>query len=665
LIEILSLLLFVAGLASPPVVAGEIPRRQIGQVILEGVPEWDESLRTRMLQYLQTRSATLQGVADDGTYVLISTRFGDTMQLHVVRHALGMRRQITFFDEPIRGASFVPATDGRQIIFSSDIGGSEFNQIYLLDLGGGRYVRLTDGRSRNDSPVVSRDGRWLAFCSTARNGRDFDIYRVDLTALRAGDALASGNAPAPDDPAAPQRIWEVEGAYYPAEFSPDSSQLLVEHYVSARETYWYRLDVATGRTEALTPADPPAYYGGGAWSADGTAVYFTSDREGEFRRLYRYTLATREWTCLTPDIDWDVSAVAVDPASGGIAFVTNEDGLSRLYFADADGGSRRAVRNLPAGIVYGLQFAVRGGVLGLTLTTPISPGDAYTISYPDGRVTRWTQSEIGGLRPESFTKPALIRYPTFDKVDGKPRMIPAFYYRAPQPGRRPVLIYVHGGPESQYRPAFSSVIQFVVNELGISVIAPNVRGSTGYGRTYHQLDNGVRREDSVRDIGALLDWIATRPELDPQRVGILGGSYGGYMVLASLVNYPGRIRAGIDVVGITDFITFLKNTQDYRRDLRRAEYGDERDPEVRRVLERISPLRNAEKITAALFVLHGANDPRVPLSEAEQLVAKMREMGRPVWFFKALDEGHGFRKRPNRDLARILYVHFLQLHLLK
>lgn len=626
--------------------AGEVVRRQIGQMVLEDVPEVDPAARERMLQYLAVRPTALSDVADDGKALLVSTRFGDTNQIHLVAAPMGARRQLTFFDEPVTAARFVPGSGGKRVLFSKDSGGNEMYQYYVLDLATGRHERLTDGTSRNQSAVLSDSGRRLCYASTARNGRDFDLYLRET----------AGAGPA-------RLLWQVEGSFGASEFSPDESRLFVQQYISERETHWYVLDAESGDQQRLTPEGSASYYGGGRWSADGKAAYFTSDRDGEFRKLYHVDLAYGNWRCITPDIDWDIEDVEIDPTGNAIAFVANEDGYSRLYLADPAGGSRTKV-DLPAGVLGGMRFSRDGSTLAFTLNTARTPSDVYTLAMRDRRLTRWTESEVGGLPPETFVDAELIRYPTFDQVDGKPRLIPAFVMRGRGAGPRPVVIYPHGGPEGQTQPTFSSTFQHWAVELGITVIAPNVRGSTGYGRTFHQLDNGVKREDSVRDVGALLDWIARQPDLDATRVGIYGGSYGGYMVLGSLVNYPGRIKAGIDVVGIADFVTFLTNTSEYRRDLRRAEYGDERDPEVRKVLEAISPLRSAHRIEAALFVLHGENDPRVPVSEARQIVAKMRELGRPVWFANALDEGHGFRKKPNRDLATVLYAEFWKKHLL-
>lgn len=629
-------------------IGGEPEKRQIGQLVLDGIPEWDDALRERMLQYLNVRWTTLHDVSDDGQDILIGTRFGETSQLHLVTQPLGMRRQVTFFDEPVGAASFVPGTKGQKVIYSKDQGGNEKNQFYLLDMSTGQSKLLTNPEGRHSSPSISRDGRYLSYAGTARNGRDFDIYMIDL----AGDLE-------------PKLLWQVEGYYGPSEFSPDGKRLLVWRYVSAAETQWFILDPATGEHSVLTPETPPTYYDGGNWTTDGRAILMSSDRGGDFRKLYRYELADKQWTCLTDDLAWNVETIAVDPSGKGIAFVTNEDGVSRLYLADEHGKNRKEVAGLPPGSISGLGFAADGGTLGISMNSSRNSSDAFLIDYATSKITRWTQSEVGGLNTDEFVDPVLIHYPTFDEVDGQPRTIPAFYYKAPGSGPHPVVIYAHGGPEGQFRPSFASLFQYWLNELGISVIAPNIRGSTGYGREFHQLDNGFKREDSLKDIGALLEWIAEQPELDQERVGIFGGSYGGYVVLGSISMYPDRFKAAVDSVGIANFVTFLENTGEFRRDMRRAEYGDERDPEMRAFLEKISPTARAEQVKAALFVLHGKNDPRVPYTEAEQIVAKLRGLGRPVWYALALNEGHGFGKKENRDASRILYAIFWREHLVE
>ncbi len=631
--------------------AQEPPRRQVGQMVLEGIPDLDPALRERVIQYLAVRRTGLRSLNDDGTAMLISTRFGDSNQVHLVTMPLGMRKQLTFFEEPVGAAWFVPGAAGSQLIFGRDRGGDEKTQYFRMDLNAGQHELLTDGKSRHSRASMSRNARYMAYSGTARNERDFDIYLID-------------NSAAPGE-RKPRMIWQVEGSYYVSGFSPDESRLMIEQYLSERETSYHVIDVSSGQKARITPEEPAAFYGGGDWSHDGKAAFFTSDRDGEFRKLYRLEFEYGTWQCITADINWDIDEVAVDPSGKGIAFLVNEDGFSALYFADEWGNNRKRVANLPAGVIGGLTFNRNGGVLGFTLQTARTPADAYTATFPEGKITRWTESELGGLNPQRLIEPSVIRYPTFDKVDGKPREIPALYYKGRGDGPRPVVIMCHGGPEGQTVPSFSSLLQLWATELGISVICPNIRGSTGYGRTFHQLDNGVKRLDSVRDIGALLDWIATQPDLDARRVGIYGGSYGGYMVLTSLVTYPERFKAGINVVGIASLVSFLETTPEYRRDLRRAEYGDERDPQVRAELEKASALPQADKIRAALLVAHGKNDPRVPYTEAEQIVAKMRAMGRPVWYALALDEGHGFGKKPNVDLVGVLYSMFWKEHLLK
>jgi dipeptidyl aminopeptidase/acylaminoacyl peptidase len=417
------------------------------------------------------------------------------------------------------------------------------------------------------------------------------------------------------------------------------------------ESYFYWCEVATKK---LTPINPQKErkiaYGGALWSKDGRGVYYTSDEAGEFQQLTYYELATGKKTIVS-NAAWDVTGLALSDNGKRLAYVTNEDGISKLHVFDLQANwVNMDLPQLPIGLIGGLEFSKDGNTLGMTMNTSQTSGDVYSIDLAKKELVRWTFSEVGGLRTEKFVTPQLIRYPTFDKINNQPRLIPAFYYKPQKSsGKIPVIISIHGGPEGQERPGFSSTYQYLANELGIAVLAPNVRGSTGYGKTYVTLDNGFKREESVKDIGALLDWIAQQPELDASRVGVYGGSYGGYMVLSTMFNYNDRIRAGVDVVGISNFVTFLESTQEYRRDLRRVEYGDERDPKMREFLMKISPTTNAAKITKPLFVIQGQNDPRVPVTESEQMVKTIRQNGGQVWYLVAKDEGHGFQKKVNRD----------------
>ena len=318
---------------------------------------------------------------------------------------------------------------------------------------------------------------------------------------------------------------------------------------------------------------------------------------------------------------------------------------------------------LPVGVIRGLKFDKAGQRLAFMQSGPRSPSDVYSVELATSTLTRWTESEVGGLEPKHFAAPNLIQYKSFDGLT-----IPAWYYPSPTQAagaKTPVIVIIHGGPESQAAVYFNPMYAMLGRELGVAVLVPNVRGSSGYGKRYVRLDNGEKREDSVKDIGALFDWIGTRPELDASRIGIYGGSYGGYMVLATLMHYSDRVRCGIEFVGISNFVTFLKNTKAYRRDLRRVEYGDERDPKMRAFLERISPTNNVHRIGKPLFVVQGANDPRVPASEAEQIVRGVRAKGRDVWYLLAKNEGHGFKRKSNIAAFVNAFLAFFRTHLLK
>jgi dipeptidyl aminopeptidase/acylaminoacyl peptidase len=562
--------------------------------------------------------------------------------MHQVDTPSGMRSQLTFFDEPVAQAVVPPVPGADAFVYLRDVGGSEFYQLFRYDLAEGTSTLLTDGRSRYTEPVFSSAGDKVAYTTTERNGRDWDIHVQD----RDGSTVVA---------------LETDGVgWYVQDFSPDDARLLVSRYVSINESYLYELSLADGSLTPLLDEGVTASVGQAAYGADGATVYFTSDLGAEFLRLHRLSLTDGRLDVLTGDIAWDVEAFAVSGDGGHLAFTVNEGGYSRLYVWRLPDRVQVALPEMPAGIVSELMFHPDGDRLGFSLSRPTAPTDVYSIDLAGRSLARWTRSETGGLDADGFIEPELIAYPTFDGVDGVRRRIPAFVYRPRTPGPHPVYVAIHGGPESQYRPYFSAALQYYARELGMAVVVPNVRGSAGYGKTYLKLDNAEKREDSVRDIGALLDWIATRRDLDPDRVAVSGGSYGGYMVLASLVHYSDRIAAGIDRVGISNFVTFLTNTEDYRRDLRRAEYGDERDPEMRALLERISPLNEVGRIDAPLLITQGANDPRVPASESEQIYEALSGREVPVWYVLALDEGHGFRKKSNSDYAAAATVLFLE-----
>jgi len=623
--------------------------REMGNLVIDGVPDIPPRIVERLNQYQNVRSASFQGWNPNGPGMLISTRFADASQIHYVEHPGGARRQLTFFKEPVGGASYYPAKDRNGFLFSMDTGGAEFFQGYFFDIEAGKTTLLTDGKSRNTGGVWSHDGKWIAFSSTLRNGTDSDVRVLSLDKPR-----FSLNASEEErgKPAVSEIVVEAKGSWSARDWSPDNTKLLVEHGVSANESYLYICDLATKKLTPVNPQkDKKIAYGVGLWSKDGRGIYYSSDESGEFQQLTYYELATGKKTIITANLAWDVSDFALAENGRRLAYVTNEDGISKLYVSDLQTNwVDMDLPPLPTGLIGGLEFSKDGNELGMTLNNAQTPGDAYSINLATKELARWTYSEVGGLKTEKFVAPQLIRYPTFDQVNGKPRLIPAFYYKPRNiNGKIPVIINIHGGPEGQSFPSFSSGTQYLLNELGIAVIFPNVRGSSGYGKTYLTLDNGFKREESVKDIGALLDWIAQQPELDATRIGVTGGSYGGFMTLATLCMYNDRIRAAVDVVGISNFVTFLESTSAYRRDLRRVEYGDERDPKMREFLLKISPMTNAAKITRPLLVIQGLNDPRVPATESKQMVETVRKNGGKVWYLVGKDEGHGFRKKTNTD----------------
>jgi dipeptidyl aminopeptidase/acylaminoacyl peptidase len=604
--------------------------------VYDGVPAVPPALAERLKRYGNARSAAFADWLPDGT-MLIATRFGSTPQLHHLTAPGAARRQITFFDEPVTGAQARPKGSG-EFVFARDRGGDEYYQGYVTRLAGFE-TPFTEPKTRNQAFTWSRDGALLAWARVTPGDPNYDVML-----MKAGASSSR------------RVVLEGSGAISPIDVANDGRTMLLGRVISAAERELYRVDVTTGRLTEINPSDEKIAYGAAQLTPDGRTLYVASDEGSDFKRLTAIDLASGRKTVVTPDLNWDVEGVELSDDGALLAYSVNEDGLSRVVLQNLR--TRRALPapKLPPAVVGGLEFSPDGRRLAMTLATNTGT-DVYTWELGEQRLTRWTDSELGGLDPNLLAPTRVIRFKSFDG-----RSIPALVERLAKPAqaRSPVIINIHGGPEGQERPGFSPAMMAYMTELGAVVISPNVRGSEGYGKIYLSLDNADKREDSVKDIGALLDWIRSQPDLDPERVVVTGGSYGGYMVLASLVHYSDRLAGGIDVVGISNFITFLNNTEGYRRDLRRVEYGDERDPAMRAVFERISPLNNAERIRKPLLVVQGDNDPRVPKSEADQLVQKLRRQGTEVWYLRARNEGHGFRKKENRDAQREVEMMYLR-----
>jgi dipeptidyl aminopeptidase/acylaminoacyl peptidase len=626
-------------LAAPAALSAQssVETRQIGAATLENVPPIPADVRAAVQRYQNYREATFRDWLPDGS-ILITTRFGATNQVHRVAAPGAARTQLTFFDEPVAGAETIPGTN--RFVITRDTGGDEWFQLYAMGLTGDPAA-LTEPATRNQAAAFSKDGRLIAWARATKGSGDYAILTAD-----------------PADPASRRVAFQGKGSIAPADISRDKSRILIERNLSNRETRLSILDLAAGQASELPWTSEPARYEDSRFTPDGRAILTITDHGSDVRRLVEIDIATGKRTPLTPELKWDVDSYDVTDDGRRIVYVINEDGYARLRIIDRRSGAELPRPQLPHGVITGGKFSPDGRTYGVSMSTATSAGDVWTWDVASGKVTRWTTSELGGLDPKSLAEPKLIRFQSFDGLS-----VPAFVYRPTNvaPGAKtPVVLDIHGGPESQTRPGWNPGAQYMANALGATVILPNVRGSDGYGKRYLNLDNGPKREDSVKDIGALLDWVARQPDLDASRVAVYGQSYGGYMSLAVMTHYSDRLAGGVERYGISDFITFLTNTEAYRRDNRRAEYGDERDPAMRAVFQRINPLANVSKIRKPMLVMQGANDPRVPKSESDQVVARIRQSGTEVWYVVFADEGHGFLKKPNNDLRREVETVFLR-----
>ena len=641
-----NLLIFSINVSS----AGDVETRTMnnGNLVLENIPSIPAAISNNLNRYQHVRSAGFVEWSADSQSILIRTRFGEVAQLHKVAMPMGARQQITFFDEPIGSVQRRP--EGDELTFTMDAGGNEFAQIFLLDPENGGSVMLTDGESRNGSVTWDNAGTQIAYLSTARNGSTNDVWLMDT-----------------NEPESRKIAFEArDGTYwFPVDFNDNDDHLIIGNYVSIVNSSFFLLNLDTGEaTDLRGDSDNPSVNSAIGFDRNDEGIFFLTDEGTEFTQLAYLRLDNpNDIRRITGNINWNVAGLRLSEDKTRGAFIVNAGGIDELYLFDPESFRYTKVTGLPIGLVGGLTFSPDGTRLALTLNTPRTPSDVFVLKLGKNPLdyeglTRWTESEVGGLSTRSFVEPELISYKTFDG-----RQIPAFFYKPEGEGPHPVVVSIHGGPEGQARPAFNPTYQMWLQELGVALLIPNVRGSSGYGKTYVQLDNGFKREDSVKDIGALLDWIAGEASLDSDRVAVFGGSYGGYMVLAASVHYSDRLAAAVDIVGISNFVTFLQNTQDYRRDARRQEYGDERDPAMYEHLQKISPLNQVGKIKIPMLVVQGENDPRVPVTEATQLVNAMRANGQAVWYMNALNEGHGYRKKENRDVYQEVTAMFLAKYL--
>lgn len=606
----------------------------------DGVPPVPMALVEATRPYMEFRTAAFLDWDPVTRAMLVSTRFGNVAQLHTVAGPGMARRQISFEAEPL-GGSYV-GTDGTLVV-RKDKGGDEFWQLYTLK--DGRLTLLTDGKSRNALSAISADGKLIGYSSTRRNGADGDLYVAD-----------------PRDPATTRMVAQVKGGGWAiADFAPGNQSAIVANYVSVQKSDLYTLDLASGKMTPIGNHKLAIAHGGAKYAPDGQ-LWVTSDVGSDFQRLGTLDVKTGKFTPRSPEPKWDVDGFDIAPDGSFIAYIVNEAGISKLKLLDPKTGAVREVTGLPKGVIGGLKIAP-WGTIGVTVSSAKVPTDAFSVDPATLAVTRWTESETGGLNPAVNVEPELVEVKSFDG-----EAVSGFLYRpdpAKFPGKRPLIVNIHGGPEGQSTPGFRGRANYLLNELGVAIFYPNVRGSTGYGKRFVSLDNGpFKREDSVKDIGAFLDRLQADPAIDAGRMAVQGGSYGGYMCYASAIRYGAQFKAADCIVAISNFVTFLENTQSYRRDLRRVEYGDERDPKQRAKLLEISPLTQIDKLSIPLLVVTGANDPRVPKSEADQAVAAVRAKGRTAWHLVGLNEGHGFGKKENQDYQFWTELQFWQKNLL-
>lgn len=625
----------------------KMPVLQPGEnLIVDGLDPIPLTLTKELTKYTNVRSASFVDWHPKRREMLMSTRFGNTSQLHYLSMPMGARKQLTFFDEPVGGATFDPV-NGDYFVFSRDAGGNEFGQLYRYDMADGTITLLTDGgRTQNGGMQWTNKGDQFLYSSTKRNGADRDIYIMD-----------------PKNPKDARMVLEVKGGGWGVnDISPDDKTIIVGEGLSVTESRLYIVDIATGTKTRLSPeTKEQAVFEGAVFLKDGKTIILSTDLDNEFQYLAKMDLTTKKITPLTKSIPWDVGGYDLSPDGTKLLFTTNEAGFTKLYMLNVNANLYEPVKEIPNGSLGGFKWHENGTEFSYVYSNATTSSDIYTFNLSTRKSERWTESELGGLVSSQLSDAELIKWKSFDQKE-----ISGFYYKAHKKftGKRPVIIVIHGGPEGQSFPGFQGRNNYYLNELGVALIYPNVRGSTGYGKTFVKLDNGYLRENSVKDIGALLDWIAQQPELDASRVMTMGGSYGGYMALACAVFYSDRLKCSNDIVGISNFNTFLKNTESYRRDLRRVEYGDEQDPKMAAFLEKISPLNNVDKIKIPMFIVQGGNDPRVPRTEASQMAEALKKNNVPTWYLEAKDEGHGFRKKNNTDFQFYSTILFVQKYLL-
>ena len=616
-------------------------------------------------RYLNIRSATGPTLSPTGDRVAFLTNITGTPQVWTVRAEGGWPDQMTFYPDRVDFVRWSP--DGSGLIFAKSVGGDENAQLYWLSPDGSQIRALTNSpKVRYNFGGWSHDGKRISYASNKRNKDYFDVYVMDV---------ATGRE---------ELVYQQDGSNDPVAWSFDNRYLIVLHENEqlSLDNDLYLVDTETRQSTLLTPHEGAAEFGNVHFAPDGHSIFLGTNDKREFYSLAQMNLATKR-VDIIDDTQWDSEATQMSQDGSLFAYTINRDGFSELYIRSLDTngkplitvmGKRDAPVRLPAkGIVSGLQFSKDNTKLAFSFNGARYNSDIWLYDLNTRKLSQVTHSSTAGIPRDSFVEPQLIHYKTFDG-----REIPAWYYRpqnaaGDERGRQqitfgstsgkffnPVIVSVHGGPEGQEQPSFSAIYQYFLSR-GYAILAPNVRGSTGYGKTYTHLDEVRKREDSVKDLAAAVEWLKTQGGADPRHIAVMGGSYGGYMTLAAITLYPDLWAAAVDTVGIANFESFLKNTSGYRRKLREVEYGSlEHDLDF---LRSISPLSRVARIKTPLMIIAGKNDPRVPYTEAEQMVKALRDRGAVVEYKLFEDEGHGVAKLSNRLIVYPLVADFLDRYM--
>ena len=621
-----------------------VPSHRIdGTLVFDGIPPLDARLASQVRRYQEWRQATFLDWLPDGS-MLVATRFGSFEQVHRIASPLGMREQLTYGEgsvidarAPRSGAGFVfvRQTDGYPQLFRYPGVGP----------GSGAARQITQGNYLHGSPVWSHDGKRVAFYGTDRTGVNDDIYVADIQAGTRPRLAIAGST----------------GSWRPLDWSQDDGRLLLLNTLSPQKSALFTANVATG---ALTPvAVPQSRIISASFAPDGVGFYLISDAQSDFEQLLYFNPITKVTRRVSADVPWDVESFAVSNGGHFVAYVVNDDGQSHLTVLDTLRNLEFKPPGLQDGIIDSLRFDDAGQKLALSYESARSPRDVYVYDVSQGTVQRWTHSEVGPLPATGFATAQLIHYPTWDRLGLNRRTLSAYVYLPRGPSPCPVLIALPGGQglHDQSRPGWDPFIQYAVNDLGYAVIAPDVRGSSGYGKAFRALDGGRLRDDAVRDVGALLVWIGLQPGLDSHRVAVMGRAYGGFLALASLAMYGDHLRGAIDVAGIASLVDYVGHSPAAERAQRVAEFGDVQDNDMRAFLDRISPLDNVALIHRPVLIVQGTDAPGSRASDSQQLVWRLRSQGDQAWFLSATDAGNDFTTPADRQAYLETAARFLEV----